>query len=120
MAYQLISTYLADYKYCKAYLLFAHGRDDSDKEIFTVLESSRNLSTNFTLWNLDVVLRGAILGHQVKESIVNVDLNYVTVLAMRSQHFFSRTGTYATYELVFRASDIGDVHVVRGGTDIFL
>ena len=58
----------------EAYLLFAHGRDDRDKEIFTFFESSQDLSANVTLWGLNIVLRGSVRGHQVKETIINVDL----------------------------------------------
>ncbi len=65
--------------HCNAYLLFTHGGDDGDKEIFTFVECRRNLSTNITLRDFNIVLRGAILGHQIKESIVNVDLKSETV-----------------------------------------
>jgi hypothetical protein len=76
-------------------LLFAHGGDDGDEKIFTFIESGRNLRAKVTVGDLNIVLRGAILVHQIEESIVNVD------------------------KLVFGTSDIGDIHVVRGRTDIF-
>jgi len=76
-------------------LLLVHGGDDSDKEIFTVIESRSDLRAKITLWNLNVILRDAIHGHQVKETVVDVD------------------------ELVFRTPDIRDIHVVGRGTDIF-
>jgi hypothetical protein len=76
-------------------LLFAHGRNDGDEKIFTLIESARNVFANVTLGDLNVVLRGAIWSHQIKESIVNVD------------------------KLVFVTIDMGDIHVVRGRTDIF-
>ena len=74
MAYRLIRTYLTGLQASDAYLLLAHGSDDSDKEIFTLLESTRDLSAKVTLRNLDIILRGTILSHQVKEPIINVDL----------------------------------------------
>jgi len=70
----LINTHLNRLQKSEAYLLFAHGRDDRDKEIFTFFESTRDLGTNLTLRDLNVVLRGTIRSHQVKESIINVDL----------------------------------------------
>jgi len=66
IAYQLISAHVVDCGDCEAYLLFAHGRDDSDKEIFTLVESRGDLTANLALWNLNVILRGAIHAHQVK------------------------------------------------------
>jgi len=74
MAYRLINTHLNRLKTSEAYLLFAHGRDDRDKEIFTFLEPSRDIFANVTLRDLNIVLRGTIRSHQVKESIINVDL----------------------------------------------
>jgi len=76
-------------------LLFAHGRDDGDQKIFTFIKSASDLTADVTLGDLNIVLRGAIWSHQIKESFVNVD------------------------KLVFGTSDIGDIHVVRGRTDIF-
>jgi hypothetical protein len=60
----------------EAHLLFAHGRNDGDEKIFTLIESARNVFANVTLGDLNVVLRGAIWSHQIKESIVNVDLGF--------------------------------------------
>jgi len=72
---------------CEAYLLLVHGGDDGDKEIFTLIESRGDLTANLALWNLNVILRGAIHAHQVKESVVNVDLSSVR-FSMRCQYYF--------------------------------
>lgn len=53
-----------------------------------------DLSADFALGDLDVVLGGAIVGHQVEEAVVDVD------------------------KLVFGTEYIGDIHVVGGGRDI--
>jgi len=74
MAYRDISAYLNRLQASDAYLLLAHGSDDSDKEIFTLIECGRDLRANVTLRNLNIILRGTILSHQVKEPIINVDL----------------------------------------------
>ena len=74
MAYRLMNTHLNRLQTSEAYLLFAHGRDDRDEEIFPLFESSRDFFTNVTLRDLNIILRGTIRSHQVKESIINVDL----------------------------------------------
>ncbi len=53
-----------------------------------------NFVTQVRLGNLDIVLGGTVLRHQVKESVVNVD------------------------ELVFVTVDVGNIHVVGRGRDI--
>jgi hypothetical protein len=79
----------------EAYLLFAHGGDDGDEKIFTLLESGGNYKANFTLGDLDIILRCAILIHQVKESIVNVDLG-IARLSRRSRRIKGgRTSWYS-------------------------
>jgi hypothetical protein len=119
IAYRLISTYPNQLQASEAYLLLAHGRDDSDKEIFTLIESSRDLTANLTLRNLNIILRGTVLSHQVKEPIINVDLKNTRVQP-RSITILNFTFKKDTHELVFRTLDVGDVHVVGGGADIFL
>jgi hypothetical protein len=74
MAYGLISTYLNRLQASDAHLLLAHGSDDGDKEILTLVECARDLSAKVTLRNLNIILRGTILSHQVKEPIINVYL----------------------------------------------
>jgi len=75
--------------------LFAHGRDDGDDDFLVIIESLLDALSYFALRNLDVVLLATISGHEVKEAFVDVN------------------------EGIFVTLDVGDVHVVRGGTDIF-
>jgi hypothetical protein len=86
MAFWLISAHQDRLGACEAYLLLVHGGDDSDKEIFTVIESRSDLRAKITLWNLNVILRDAIHGHQVKETVVDVDLGSVR-FSMRCQYY---------------------------------
>jgi len=76
-------------------LLFTHGTDDGDKQIFTFIEGGHNFFAHVALRNFDIIFGGAILGHKVEEAIINVN------------------------KLVFATSDVGDIHVVGGGADIF-
>lgn len=73
-------------------VLLTHGGDDGDEEVLSVVKHLLDLVSELALWELDVVLRDALVGHEVEEAVVDVD------------------------ELVFGAGDVGDVHVVgRGG-----
>ena len=76
-------------------LLLAHGGDDRDEQVLSFLKALGNLLAQITFRDLDVVLGDALLGHQVEETIIDID------------------------ELVFGTIDVGDIHVVCGGTDIF-
>jgi len=76
-------------------LLFTHGRDDGDKQVLALIKVGLDLLAQITLRDLDVVLGNTVLGHEVEETIVDVD------------------------ELVFVTADVGDIHVVGGRTDIF-
>lgn len=55
-------------------LLLAHGRNDRNEQILAVVEVGLDLLAHLTLRKLDVVLGGAILGHEVEEAIIDVDL----------------------------------------------
>jgi len=76
-------------------LLLTHSSENSNKEIFALFKVRLDLLAQVTVWELDVVLGDTILGHEIEETIVNVN------------------------KLVFSAVDIGDIHVVGGGADIF-
>lgn len=52
--------------------LLIHSGDDGDQQVLTLVESSLDGVTQLTLWSLDVILGVTILGHQVQETIVNV------------------------------------------------
>lgn len=76
-------------------MLFTHGRNDGDEDLLAISEEVLDLVTDFTLGNLDIVLFLAILVNQVHEVIVNVQ------------------------ECVFSSENVGDIHVVCGGGEIF-
>lgn len=76
-------------------MLFTHSRDDSDEDFLSIIEKSLDLVTDFALGDLDVVLGGTVLVNQVKETVVDVE------------------------ESVFDTENVGDVHVVCGGGEIF-
>ena len=42
--------------------------------LILLLEKLLNLVTNIAIRNLDIVLCGAVLGHEVEETVVDVDL----------------------------------------------
>jgi hypothetical protein len=79
----------------EAYLLFAHGGDDGDEKIFTFIESGRNLRAKVTVGDLNIVLRGAILVHQIEESIVNVDLGFADLNHRRQRIKEGHTSWYS-------------------------
>jgi len=76
-------------------LLLVHSADNGDKEILAIIKGSLDLLAKVTLGDLDIVLSSTIGVHEVKETVINVD------------------------ELVLITLDIGNVHVMGGGTDIF-
>jgi hypothetical protein len=76
-------------------VLFTHSRDDGDEDFLSIIEKSLDLVTDFALGDLDVVLGGTVLVNQVKETVVDVE------------------------EGVFDTENVGDVHVVCGGGEIF-
>ena len=55
-------------------LLLAHGRNDRDEQILAVVEVGLDLLAHVTLGELDIVLGGAVLGHEVEEAVIDVDL----------------------------------------------
>jgi hypothetical protein len=76
-------------------LLFTHSSDDRDKEFLSVVECDLNLFSKVTFRHLHVVLGVPVVGHQIEKTVINI------------------------HELIFGSSDIGDIHVVGRGTDIF-
>ena len=75
-------------------VLLAHSRDDGDHEVLAVVEGGVDLVTELTVGDTDVVLGVTVVGHEVKETVVDVD------------------------ELVLLTLDVGDVHVVGRGRDV--
>jgi len=74
---------------------FTHSGDNSNQKVLTSLELGGDFLSEIALWDFDVVFGGAVLGHEIEETVVDVD------------------------KLVFNAVDVGDIHVVGGWTDIF-
>ena len=60
------------------YLLFTHSSDDGDEQIFTGIKVTANLGAKITLGDLDVVFRGTVVSHEVKETVIDVDLYAAT------------------------------------------
>ena len=55
-------------------LLLTHGGDDGDEEVLALVEVVLDLLAELAVGELDVVLGGAVLGHEVEETVVDVDL----------------------------------------------
>ena len=55
-------------------LFFIHGFNDCDQQILAVVKSTLNLLTEVTLGDLDIIFWSAVIRHEVKEAIVNVNL----------------------------------------------
>ena len=98
-------------------LLLTHGGDDGDEEVLAIIEIGLNLLAELAVRELDVVLGGAVLGHEVEEAVVDVDLSRVE-RGLRSRARRGRQGV--TYELEFVTEDVRDIHVVGRGGDILL
>jgi hypothetical protein len=72
-----------------------------------------NLLSNLSIGDLDIILGLAIISHQGKEAIIgNIELD--TVSARHCNHMCE-----STYQLVFLAEDVGDIHVVGGWAEFF-
>lgn len=73
-----------------------------------------DLLTGLAVRELDVVLGGAVIGHEGQETVVShVKLN--AVLAQDQDADTCRQ----THELVLLATDVGNVHVVGGRAQLF-
>ena len=58
----------------ETHLLLAHSADNGDKEILAIIKGGLDVLAKVTLGDLDIVLSGTIGVHEVKETIINVDL----------------------------------------------
>lgn len=76
-------------------LLLVHGGNDGDHEVLASLKVSSDLLTNLGVGDLDVVLGTTVRVHQVEETVLDVK------------------------ELEFLPPNVGDVHVVGGGRNVF-
>lgn len=77
-------------------MLLLHSRDDGDHEVLAILKVVGDLVTKFAFRHLDIILRRAIVRHQVEVAVVDVD------------------------ELVLTTGHVGHIHVVRRGRDVFV
>ncbi len=55
-------------------LLLTHSGDDGDKDILAFIETGLDFLANFTFGHLDIIFGSTVLSHEVKETIVDVDL----------------------------------------------
>jgi hypothetical protein len=58
----------------ETHLLLAHGADNGDQEILAIIKGGLDVLAKVTLGDLDIVLSGTIGVHEVKETVINVDL----------------------------------------------
>lgn len=74
---------------------FAHGGDDGDHQVLTLVEGGLHGVTQLTFWVSDVVLGLTVHGHQGQETVVDVQ------------------------QLVLGSLDDWDLHVVGGWGQVF-
>jgi hypothetical protein len=70
--------------------LLTHGRDDGDQQVLTLVEGGLKGLTQITLWGSDIVLGVTVLGHQVQETVINVQQLELGSLNERNFHIVSR------------------------------
>ena len=99
----------------KTHSFFGHSANDGDQEILAIVEAGLNIFANVALWKLDIILWAAVLGHEVKETIVDVDL-----FSDRVSHMDNTLRESEMHKLVFITADVRNVHVVGRRADIFL
>ena len=84
--------------------------------LLVISEQLLDLVPDFSIGDLDVVLGAAIIGHEGQETVVaDVEL----IAKVSAAFSWSQSIRYTTYESVFLAADVGDVHVVGGRAQIF-
>jgi hypothetical protein len=98
----------------QTYLLLSHSRNDGNQQLFAVIEIGLNLLAKIILGDLHIVFGNAVRIHEVEETVVDVDLR-----GSRAINTACVISGY-TYELVFIAADMGNIHVMGRRTDIFL
>lgn len=77
-------------------MLLTHSSNDGDQQVLTGLEVLGDVIAQLLSGELDIRLGVTRVGHQGKESILNID------------------------QLVLLADDVGDIHVVGGWADILV
>jgi len=63
-------------KMTETHLLLAHSADDSDQEILAIIKAGLDFLAKVTFRDLDIILSSTVGGHEVKETVINVDLYY--------------------------------------------
>lgn len=76
-------------------VLLTHGRDNGDHDLLAVIEHALNLVANLAIRNSDIVLGSTVAVHEVEETVVDID------------------------KLELSSNNVGDVHVVGRGRQIF-
>jgi hypothetical protein len=71
-----------------------------------------DLLADVVVGDLDVVLGGAVIGHEGEETVVS-DINLRCAISSDSAD-----DSAGTYELVLLAADVGHIHVVGGGAQL--
>ena len=83
-----------------------HSLGDGNIDFLSVIKVCADFVAEFAFGKLDVVLGGTFAGHQVEETIINVNLS-VSVSCHKG------------YQLEFSADNVRDIHVVGGRAEIF-
>lgn len=87
--------------------------------VFLLLtEKLLDLLTNFTIGHLDIILGGAIVRHEGQEVVIS-DIKLLIRIMSVSLNLFEVYLIWVSYQLVFTANDIGDIHVVGRWRKIF-
>jgi len=74
----------------------AHGLGDGDIDLLAIVKVCLDLIADIAFGDFDVVLGSTFGGHQAEETIIDID------------------------QLVLSSVNVGDVHVVGGGAEIFI
>jgi hypothetical protein len=78
------------------------------------LEELLDLLANLTFWDFDIILGGTVVGHEGQEAVIsNIEL-FQTLARVSCAHLL-----HSTYELVFLAGNVGNLHIVGGWGEIF-
>jgi len=87
-----------------------HGFGDGNVDFFAVVKVCTDFIAEFAFGDFDVIFSGTFVGHQVEETIVNVNLSELACDRDRKE----------PYQLVFTTKDSRDIHVVSRRAQIFI
>ena len=71
-------------------MLLVHGSNDGDHEVLAIFKVVGNLVTKLALRNLHIILRRAVVRHQVEVAVVDVDQLVLTTSHVRHVHVVRR------------------------------